>query len=147
MAEGFDDEQMKELKEVFRLFDKDGDGSISVEELGEVMRSLGLNPSNEDLQDIVAEIDVDNNGVIEFDEFFAIMSRKVKTSDTDSELREAFRIFDRDGSGTINADELRDVMKALGEDLSSAEIDEMIKEADKNGDGSIDYEEFVRILQ
>lgn len=66
------------------------------------------------------------------------MSRKVKTSDTDSELREAFRIFDRDGSGTINAEELRDVMKALGEDLSSAEIDEMIKEADKNGDGSID---------
>lgn len=66
------------------------------------------------------------------------MSRKVKKSDTDSELREAFNIFDRDGSGTINADELRQVMKALGEDLSDAEIDEMIKEADKNGDGSID---------
>ncbi|KAL1305385.1 hypothetical protein AAFC00_002278 [Neodothiora populina] len=147
MAEQFDEEQMKELKEVFRIFDKDGDGSISVQELGEVMRSLGLNPSDEDLHDIVNEIDVDNTGTIEFEEFFAIMSRKVKKSDTDSELREAFNIFDRDGSGTINAEELRQVMKALGEDLSKTEIDEMIKEADKNGDGSIDYEEFVRILQ
>jgi len=71
---------------------------------------------------------------------FSIRSRKVKSSDTDSELREAFRIFDKDGSGTINADELRQVMKALGEDLNEAEIDEMIREADKDGDGSIDCE-------
>lgn len=73
------------------------------------------------------------------------MSRKVQKSDTESELREAFRIFDKDGSGTINADELRQVMKALGEDLSSTEIDEMIKEADKNGDGSIDCESDSRL--
>lgn len=71
-------------------------------------------------------------------EFYAIMSRKVKTSDTDSELRQAFNIFDRDGSGTINAEELKQVMKALGEDLSEVEIDEMIREADTDGDGSID---------
>ncbi|CAD0010667.1 unnamed protein product [Aureobasidium pullulans] len=61
-------------------------------------------------------------------------------------LRAAFAVFDRDGSGTISAEELRNVMKSIGENLSDAEIDEMIKEADANGDGNIDYDEFAKIM-
>ncbi|CAD0082067.1 unnamed protein product, partial [Aureobasidium vineae] len=66
------------------------------------------------------------------------------------ELKEVFNVFvsppKEDGSGTISAEELRNVMKSIGENLSDSEIDEMIKEADANGDGNIDYDEFVKIM-
>lgn len=66
------------------------------------------------------------------------MSQSVKEVDTEQELLNAFKVFDKDGSGTISSDELRNVLKSLGEDLTDAELDEMIKLADRNGDGSID---------
>lgn len=102
------------------------------------MRSLGQEPSQTELEDILNEIDKDGSGSIEFDEFLSMMGRKVQQADSESELRAAFAVFDRDGSGTISAEELRNVMKSIGENLSDAEIDEMIKEADANGDGNID---------
>lgn len=72
-----------------------------------------------------------------------MMARKGAGSDPEKELREAFRVFDRDGTGTISRDELRAVMKSLGEDLTEAEIDEMLNLADKDGNGSIDCEFFL----
>ena len=69
-----------------------------------------------------------------------MMARKGSGSDPEKELREAFKVFDRDGTGTISRDELKDVMKSLGEDLTEDEIDEMLKLADKDGDGTIDCE-------
>lgn len=69
-----------------------------------------------------------------------MMSMKVEPGDVEKELREAFKVFDRDNSGTITAAELRRVLSSLGENLTDAEIDEMIQSADKNGDGTIDCE-------
>lgn len=66
------------------------------------------------------------------------MSQTVKEVDTEQELLNAFKVFDKDGSGTISSDELRDALKSLGENLTDAELDEMIKLADSNGDGQID---------
>jgi hypothetical protein len=66
------------------------------------------------------------------------MSRKVKDSDPEAELREAFAVFDQDKSGTISADELRRVLRSIGDDVSDADVDEMLRMADVNGDGSID---------
>ena len=68
------------------------------------------------------------------------MAQKVKQTDSDAELRAAFDVFDKDGNGTISADELRHLMKSIGEELTDQDIDEMIKEADKDGDGNIDCE-------
>lgn len=68
------------------------------------------------------------------------MSQSVKELDTEQELINAFRVFDKDGSGTISSDELRNVLKSLGENLTDSELDEMIKLADHNGDGHIDCE-------
>ncbi|RMZ88738.1 hypothetical protein DV736_g4030, partial [Chaetothyriales sp. CBS 134916] len=139
-------EEIEGYKEVFALFDKDNSGTITASELGDVMRSLGQNPSETELRDMINEVDVDQSGAIDFDEFLKMMSTTLKPIDVDQETRAAFAVFDKDGSGTISADELRQVMKSLGEDLTDAEIDEMIREADKDRDGTIDYEEFVQLL-
>ena len=75
-----------------------------------------------------------------------MMARKMKDTDTEEEIREAFRVFDKDGNGFISAAELRHVMTNLGEKLTDDEVDEMIREADIDGDGQINYEEFVTMM-
>ena len=140
------DEQIAEFKEAFSLFDKDGDGTITTKELGTVMRSLGQNPTEAELQDMINEVDADGNGTIDFSEFLTMMARKMKDTDSEDEIKEAFKVFDKDGNGFISAAELRHVMTNLGEKLTDEEVDEMIREADIDGDGQINYEEFVKMM-
>ncbi|OWM73574.1 hypothetical protein CDL15_Pgr026673 [Punica granatum] len=146
MADQLTDDQISEFKEAFSLFDKDGDGSITTKELGTVMRSLGQNPTEAELQDMINEVDADGNGTIDFPEFLNLMARKMKDTDSEEELKEAFRVFDKDQNGFISAAELRHVMTNLGEKLTDEEVDEMIREADVDGDGQINYEEFVKVM-
>ncbi|XP_051157313.1 calmodulin-beta-like isoform X3 [Leptopilina boulardi] len=143
---GLSEDQVAEFKEAFMLFDKDEDGTITMAELGVVMRSLGQRPSETELRDMVNEVDQDGNGTIEFNEFLQMMSKKMKGADGEDELREAFRVFDKNNDGSISSMELRHVMTNLGEKLSEEEVDDMIKEADLDGDGMVNYEEFVTIL-
>ena len=170
-----------EFKDAFSLFDKDNSGTITTEELGDVMRSLGQNPSEEDLQKMIDDVDQDGDGTIDFPEFLTMLVRSMGDTDSHEEVMEAFRvraarvppgfmcfdvacgpgrrctqavpsrasacaatrqILDHDGNGYISADELRAIMSNLGEELSEEEINEIVQEADIDGDGQIDYEEF-----
>jgi calmodulin len=139
-------EQIAEFREAFNIFDKDGDGRITAKELGTVMRSLGQNPSEAELQDMVNQVDLDGNGTIEFDEFLYMMSRQMRDGDTEEDIKAAFRVFDKDGDGKITTAELTHIMKNLGEPLTQEEVDEMIAQADTNKDGIIDYAEFVHLM-
>ena len=103
------------------------------------MRSLGQNPTEAELQDMINEVDADGNGEIDFPEFLTMMARKMKDTDSEEEIKEAFKVFDKNGDGKISAAELRHVMTSIGEKLSDQEVDEMIKEADTDGDGEINY--------
>ncbi|KAI6184532.1 Calmodulin [Aphelenchoides bicaudatus] len=146
-TEEFSREQIEEFREAFELFDKNGDGRVTSEELGIVMRSLGHEPSDQELHDIINEIDIDGNGSIELDEFVSMMSRRVNASETERELREAFQVFDKDQDGFISAFELKFVMMNLGESLTEDEIREMIREADIDGDGRVNFEEFELMMR
>lgn len=95
----------------------DGDGTITTKELGTVMRSLGQNPTEAELQDMINEVDADGNGTIDFPEFLTMMARKMRDTDSEEEIKEAFKVFDKDGNGYISAAELRHVMTNLGECL------------------------------
>lgn len=140
------EDQISEFQEAFCLFDKDGDGCITLDELATVIQSLGQNPIKEELQDMINEVDINGNGTIEFGEFLSLMARKIKETDAEEELKEAFKVFDKDQNGYISASELRNVMINLGEKLTDEEVNQMIREADVDGDGQVNYEEFVRMM-
>ena len=131
MAENLSEEKIAEFRAAFELFDKDRDGKITTKELGTIM---------------INDVDTDGNGTIDFKEFLGMMVRQMKGIDTEEELIEAYKVFDRDGNGHITALELRMVMTTLEKDLSAEEIDDMIREADSSIDGQINYEEFVRLM-
>ena len=78
------------------------------------MRSLGQNPTEAELQDMINEVDADGNGTIDFPEFLTMMARKMRDTDSEEEIKEAFKVFDKDGNGYISAAELRHVMTNLG---------------------------------
>ena len=78
-----------------------------------MMRSLGQNPTEAELQDMINEVDADGNGTIDFPEFCTLMARKMKDTDSEEELKEAFRVFDKDGNGFISAAELRHMCALL----------------------------------
>lgn len=141
------DKQMAEFREAFNFFDKDRDGKLTTRELGIVMRSLGENPTETSLSEWVSEVDRDGSGRVEFGEFVKLMQRSMKESKQDTEdVREAFKIFDKEGNGFISAVELRHVLTSLGERLTDEEIDEVMREADLDGDGQVDYEAFVHLI-
>ncbi|KAJ6466852.1 hypothetical protein C8R45DRAFT_1020304 [Mycena sanguinolenta] len=146
MTDQLSPEQISEFKEAFALFDKDGDGTITTVELGTVMRSLGQNPTESELQDMINEVDADGNGTIDFHEFLAMMAKKFQDTDSEEEIRQAFAVFDKDGNGTISVTELQQVMRSLGEKLTDREVEEMIREADVDGDGEINYDEFLQMM-
>ncbi|VDO73750.1 unnamed protein product [Heligmosomoides polygyrus] len=146
MADQLTEEQISAFREAFSMFDKNGDGTFTTKSLGTLMRSLGQNPTEAELQDMINEVDADGNGTIDFPEFLTMMTRNMKDTDSAEEMREAFRVFDQDGNGFISAAELRYVMTNLGEKLTDEEVDEMIREADVDGDGQLNYEEFVTMM-
>ena len=140
------EQKLAECKEVFELFDRDKDGSISIHELGNILRSLGVNPTLSELQLMINEVDTDGPGKIEFDEFYELFGKQLKESNTEEDYIEAFKIFDKDGNGFISLEELCQVMKSIGENITEEDAKQMIKEADIDGDGYINYHEFVKIM-
>ncbi|XP_064622998.1 calmodulin-alpha-like [Lineus longissimus] len=141
------EEQVIEIREAFRLFDKDGDGTVSTQELGTVLKSLGQAPTDDELETMINEVDTDGNGIIEFSEFLAMMAKKMLGGESALDIREAFKVFDRDGHGYITVAELKRVMTTLGEKMTEEEVNEMISEADVDGDGKVDYEEFAEMIK
>ena len=138
------EEQIEEFKEAFILLDKDGDGTINTKELGTCMRSLGKNPTEEELQDMINEVDVDGNGSLDFFEFLMLMTNHLSSSEDD--IKEAFRVFDADGNGMISAEELKSMLLSTGEETNEEEIEEMIRSIDADDDGQVDYEEFAKTM-
>ncbi len=142
-------EQLGELREAFALFDKNGDGTISKDELAAVLVSLGEAAEPDDVQMMLESVDANADGVIDFDEFVALMQVHFYEDGPSEaeELRQAFRVFDRNGDGFIEPEELRSAFLNLGERLSDGQLEEMIRAADKDGNGKIDYEEFIDMMR
>ena len=95
---------------------------------------------------MIKEVDSDQNGTLDFAEFLQLMASKMKQIDTEEELVEAFKVFDRDNDNLIRFSELRLVFDILGEKIADDDIKEMISLADKDGDLSINFTEFCTMM-
>ena len=120
---------------------------MTTEEFGAVIGSLGKNPTETELQDMMNEVDADGNGTIDFPEFLTMMTRKMKDTDSEEKTKEVFRLFDKDGNGFISPAGLRHFMTTIGDKLTDEEVDKIIREADIDGDGRVNYEEFVKMMK
>ena len=139
------DEQRKELQDVFDQFDKDKDGKISAKELENAMQSMGQNPTVDEVQEMMREVDLNQDGKIDFDEFMYLMTKSSPDTQTEDEVINAFRVFDKEGNGLISSAELKHIMMTIGDKMTEEEADEMVNEADIDEDGMINYEKFVSI--
>uniref|UniRef100_A0A8C7FY35 Troponin C, slow skeletal and cardiac muscles n=2 Tax=Oncorhynchus TaxID=8016 RepID=A0A8C7FY35_ONCKI len=143
-VEQLTDEQKNEFKAAFDIFIQDAeDGCISTKELGKVMRMLGQNPTPEELQEMIDEVDEDGSGTVDFDEFLVMMVRCMKDDSkgkTEEELADLFCMFDKNADGYIDLQELKVMLEATGEAITEDDIEELMKDGDKNNDGKIDYD-------
>uniref|UniRef100_UPI000E55AB97 centrin-4-like n=1 Tax=Urocitellus parryii TaxID=9999 RepID=UPI000E55AB97 len=139
--------QKQEIKEAFDLFDADGSGTIDVKELKIALRALGFEPKKEEVKQMIAEMDKEGIGTISFENFFAIISVKMGEKDEKEEILKAFKLFDDDDTGRITLSNIRRAAKELGENLTDDELQEMLDEADYDGDGEINEEEFLKMMK
>ena len=111
------------------------------------MRALGFEPKKEEVKKMISDIDKDGDGTIDFNEFLEMMTAKMSERDPMEEIIKAFRLFDDDETGKISFKNLKRVAKELGENMTDEELQEMIDEADRDGDGEVSEEEFIRIMK
>ena len=109
-----------------------------------LMQRLGESPTELELEQMMAEVDADGSGSLDFEEFIGLMRNVVAHAPTTRDLKEAFHLFDKDGNGTISLDELKEAAKEFS--MTESDMEEVLKEVDTNGDGSIDYEEFLHMM-
>ncbi|KAI4326564.1 hypothetical protein MLD38_031866 [Melastoma candidum] len=143
------DDQLSQLREIFSRFDMDSDGCLTILELAAFLRSIGLKPTGDQVHVLLANVDSNGNGLVEFDELVrAMMPREMKRKFQVNrrQLLGMFRSFDRDGNGYITAAELAGAMAKMGQPLTYKELREMIMEADEDGDGVISFDEFTAMM-
>merc|ERR1711959_889919 len=138
---------MEEIREAFGLFDADASGMIDVRELKAAMRALGFEVKNEELKKMVSDVDNDGNGTIEFSEFLQMMTGKMGEKDSREDIEKVFKLFDNDSTNKISFRNLARVAEELGENIDDEELQDMINQADRDGDGEINCDEFYRIMK
>ena len=140
------EEKLVELRCAFDLFDNDNDGKIDIAELGKAIQKMGQKLTEDDLKEMIKEVDSDYNGTIEFSEFVQLMESKMKDNDSEEEIFEAFKIFDKKGNGYITKNDIKNVMSSLHEPLAQEEVDELMKTWDLDKDGYLNFEEFKNMM-
>ncbi|KAJ7515915.1 hypothetical protein O6H91_22G034500 [Diphasiastrum complanatum] len=152
---GIDDDQTEELHTVFDIFDEDRDGKISSEELSRSMAKLGFNLTDAEVVSMMAAVDENGNGSVDFEEFLSLYKpissaegRSKFAVEPDEDLMEAFRVFDKNADGFITAQELQSIFSNLGfaEGINLADCHNMIRGVDSDGDGQVSFMEFKTMM-
>ena len=107
---------------------------------------MGQKLSEDDLKEMIKEVDSDYNGTIEFDEFVTLMISKMKDNDSEEEIYEAFKIFDKKGNGKVSKSDIKSVMNTLHETITPMELDELMEKWDSDRDGFLNFQEFKNMM-
>jgi Ca2+-binding EF-hand superfamily protein len=142
MEDNLTQEQVEKFRRTFQLFESDNDGMIPIDELGTLLRALGQNPNEEDLEHYKAKIDPEGNGVVDFSSFKQIMIQRFRREDKEADIIECFQAFDTAKTGVIETDEIRDYLIMHTGD--EATVDAILKIADPKETNAIAYVEIIK---
>lgn len=138
-----------EIKRVFQMFDRNGDGRITKQELNESLSNLGIYIPDKELTQMIEKIDANKDGFVDIDEFGLLYETIMDEKDEEEDMREAFNVFDQNGDGFITVEELRSVLQSLGlkQGRTLEDCKKMISKVDVDGDGRVDYKEFKQMMK
>ncbi|XP_052790146.1 troponin C-like isoform X1 [Mya arenaria] len=140
------EKQFTDAKQTFHLYLKKGTEEVATKDLDQLFKAMALHIDDDKLKDWADEMDEDATGCIDWAKFKILFERKCKEDEEEKELKEAFRVLDNQKKGVIPVDDLRWILKSLGDDITEEEIDDMIAETDTDGSGTVDYEEFKSLM-
>ena len=135
-----------EYKKVFQIHSNGPDGYVNTSELSNIFKSINIDASDEEIKEIIKKLDLEEKKQINYEEFLSLINQGDKDIDEEEEVLNAFKVFDKDGNGLININELKNIMLNIGNNWSENEINELLRDADIDMDGYINYEEFVRTI-
>ncbi|KAL1242703.1 Calmodulin [Trichinella spiralis] len=139
------EETLAQCEEAFRGLDANGDGVVTAEDFSIKMLRLGIPHSVDELLHAMREIAGDGTEEVDFDALFPLMTCEVESDEERMELKETFKIFDRDGDGYITAEELKNVLNDLGDPVSDEEVLAILTSTDNDKDGLISFEDFQAV--
>lgn len=142
-------EQIAILRKAFESFDSNKSGSISTETVAEILRLMGQPFNKQILEEMIEEVDEDKSGRLEFEEFIILAAKFIVEEDEEAlqkELKEAFRLYDKEGNGFIPTSCLKEILRELDDQLSDNDLDGMIQEIDSDGSGTVDFDEFMEMM-
>ncbi|XP_046671691.1 troponin C-like isoform X2 [Homalodisca vitripennis] len=138
------------MRKGFMMIDIHKTGSIETSKIAEALNKMGLEMFDEEkLEELIDEVDVDETGKVDFDQFCQIVGTFLEEEDAEAmqaELKEAFRLYDKEGNGYITTKVLREILAALDDALKPEDLDGMIAEIDTDGSGTVDFEEFMEMM-
>ena len=146
LLEPTDPRNITALRKSFAEIDKNGDGYISKSEMSDAINAIGRLVTDRELEEMMRIVDTDGHNLVDFNQFLELMDRNCLVQSADKEMTDLFSIFDVDNDGFITQAEISNLMKKLGEKIRKKDIRQMIKEADKNKDGKIDFKEFKEMV-
>ncbi|XP_046336686.1 calmodulin-like isoform X2 [Haliotis rufescens] len=133
------------VPDVFKMFDSDGDGYIPANEIGTPIRALGHVITNTELTALMRSVQVEKRGKVDL-KTFQRMADSIQPSDTNRQLKEAFEVIDREGSGNVNATELRHLLTTLGDRMTDDEFNVLLQELDIDKTGNITCSDFIYLM-
>jgi len=142
-------DQIEALKKAFDSFDTENQGFITADTVATILRMMGVKISEKNLAEVIAETDEDGSGQLEFEEFVDLAAKFLIEEDEEAlkaELREAFRIYDKEGQGFITTDVLREILIEIDNKLTPEDLDGIIEEVDEDGSGTLDFDEFMEMM-
>ncbi|ENN77949.1 hypothetical protein YQE_05626, partial [Dendroctonus ponderosae] len=140
---------MQLLKRAFGMFDTANRGTIDREKVRTILTTLGHSYDDKELEQMLKDEDPEENGAVDIEAFCRVASHFLENEDEEAmqkELKEAFRLYDKEGNGYIPTSSLREILAALDDQLTGDQLNEMIAEIDTDASGTVDFEEFMEMM-
>ncbi len=140
-------EDLHKIRDVFNMFDEDGSGSITLNEIRDIYNALGHSFTESELLEMMDDVDLNMDGYVTFHEFLGLYKNHIHFKIQEKKLMEAFMICDCNGDKFVTFSELKRIMQEVGENLKDSQIKAMLKEVDMDLDNKIDFKEFIMLMK